>query len=237
MQAIDHIINSAAKTSTCRAARWAARSCSAGPTGRRPGRRPAQPGLCRLVQPRAGPQGHAALFGGRRQGPAEGRIRDQPGRLPRERDPLRPELRRAASSTTRLVPIGKAKADQARLVARAARSAGLRTRRRPSRGFAAVAEHLIPARDRRRRPGRNWRPDGRHCSTRRSTALWSRTGERILFRIAGRLLGSADPKLGEAAPSMHWLRSAARRARAVRAAAKVLERLCADIVSKAACGR
>ena len=34
-------------------------------------RRPAQPGLCRLVQPHPGPEGRAALYGGRRQGSAE----------------------------------------------------------------------------------------------------------------------------------------------------------------------
>ena len=40
MQAIDHIINSAAKTTTCRAGRCAARSCSAGRTARRRGSPP-----------------------------------------------------------------------------------------------------------------------------------------------------------------------------------------------------
>ncbi len=64
----------------------------------RPRRRPAQPGLHRLVFLRARPQGRGALLGGRRQGPAQERHpRPQPGRVPRERDPLRPELRRAGA--------------------------------------------------------------------------------------------------------------------------------------------
>jgi pyruvate dehydrogenase E1 component beta subunit len=44
MQAIDQIINSAAKTLYMSGGQMGARSCSAGPTARRPRRRPAQPG-------------------------------------------------------------------------------------------------------------------------------------------------------------------------------------------------
>ena len=63
---------------------------------RRPRRRPAQPGLCRLVWPDPRPQGRDALHGGGCEGPDEGRHpRSQPGRLPRERNPLRQELRGA----------------------------------------------------------------------------------------------------------------------------------------------
>ena len=59
-------------------------------------RRPAQPGLCRLVFGGAGPQGRPALFRRRCQGPAQGGDpRSQPGRLPRKRNPLRPHLRGA----------------------------------------------------------------------------------------------------------------------------------------------
>jgi pyruvate dehydrogenase E1 component beta subunit len=59
MQAIDHIINSAAKTLYMSGGRWAAPSCSAAPTAPRPRGRPAQPGLCKLVCPCAGPEGGA----------------------------------------------------------------------------------------------------------------------------------------------------------------------------------
>ena len=60
---------------------------------RGPRRRAAQPGLCGLVLERARPQGRRALYGVRRQGPAQERHpRSEPGDLPRERDPLRPVL-------------------------------------------------------------------------------------------------------------------------------------------------
>ena len=63
---------------------------------RRPRRRPALPVLRGMVQPCAGAEGGDALYGGRRQGPAQGGDpRPEPGDLPRERDPLRPFLRRA----------------------------------------------------------------------------------------------------------------------------------------------
>ena len=54
-------------------------------------RRPAQPGLFGLVLAHSRPHGDRALYGGRRQGPAQ--VRDplsQSGHLPGERDPLRP---------------------------------------------------------------------------------------------------------------------------------------------------
>ena len=55
--------------------------------------------LCQLVCALPGPEGGVAVVRGRRQGPAE--IRDprpQPGDLPRERDPLRPQLGSAGRS-------------------------------------------------------------------------------------------------------------------------------------------
>ena len=65
---------------------------------RRPRRRPAQPGLFGLVLADSGPQGDRAVFGRRRQGPAEGRDpRSQSGDLPRKRNPLRP-FRRGAEA-------------------------------------------------------------------------------------------------------------------------------------------
>ncbi len=66
------------------------------PRSERPGgarRRPAQPGLLGLVLAHPGPQGGRALYGRRRQGPAQvGDPRSQSGDLPRKRNPLRPEL-------------------------------------------------------------------------------------------------------------------------------------------------
>ena len=54
-------------------------------------RRAAQPGLFGLVLAHSGPEGGRALFGRRRQGPAQGRDpRSESGDLPGERDPLRP---------------------------------------------------------------------------------------------------------------------------------------------------
>ena len=65
---------------------------------RRPRRRPAQPGLLGLVFADPGPEGGRALYGRRRQGPAESRDpRSQPGDLPRKRNPLRP-VRRGAEA-------------------------------------------------------------------------------------------------------------------------------------------
>ncbi len=97
MQAIDAIVNSAAKT----------RYMSGGqitllrgvPRAQRrggPGGGPAQPGLLRLVRLGARAEGGRALRRCRRQGPAQGGDpRPQPGGLPRKRDALRPRVRRA----------------------------------------------------------------------------------------------------------------------------------------------
>ena len=102
MQAMDQLINSAAKT----------RYMSGGqvevadrlPRPERPGRprrRPAQPGLFLLVLARPRPEGGRAVDRRRRQGPAQGGDpRSQSGDLPRERNPLRRTPRRCRSSTT-----------------------------------------------------------------------------------------------------------------------------------------
>ena len=111
MQAIDQIINSAAKTLYMSGGQMGCPIVFRGPNGAaaRVGR-PAQPVLRELVRPRARPEGGGALERRRRQGPAQGRDpRSQPGDLPRERDPLRPAVRGAGGSTTSSLPIGKAK--------------------------------------------------------------------------------------------------------------------------------
>ena len=94
MQAIDHIINSAAKTLYMSGGQMGCADRLPRAERRRgAGRRPAHPGLRRLVLERARPQGRDALYGGRREGPAQERHpRPEPGDLPRERDPLRPDL-------------------------------------------------------------------------------------------------------------------------------------------------
>ena len=96
MQAIDQPSSTRPpRRSTCRAARWAARSCSAGPTARRPAsaRSTAKcyaswyahvPGLKVVAPYRLGRRDGAA---------AGGDPRPQPGDRAGERDPLRPELR------------------------------------------------------------------------------------------------------------------------------------------------
>jgi pyruvate dehydrogenase E1 component beta subunit len=97
MQAIDQIINSAAKTLYMSGGQMGAPMVFRGPNGAAARvARPAQPGLRGVVCPCPRPEGGAALFRGRRQGPSENRDpRPQPGDLPRKRDPLRQELRRA----------------------------------------------------------------------------------------------------------------------------------------------
>jgi pyruvate/2-oxoglutarate/acetoin dehydrogenase E1 component len=96
MQAIDQIINSAAKTLYMSGGQMGAPIVFRGPTARQPASAPSTARTMLLVQPHSGPEGGAALFGGRRQGPAQGRDpRSEPGDLPRKRDPLRPLLRRA----------------------------------------------------------------------------------------------------------------------------------------------
>ena len=91
MQAIDQIINSAAKTLYMSGGQMGCPDGVPRPQRRRrPRRRPAQPGLRGLVRADPRPEGGAALFGRRRQGPAEDRDpRSEPGDLPRKRDPLR----------------------------------------------------------------------------------------------------------------------------------------------------
>ena len=64
MQAIDHIINSAAKTLYMSGGQMGCPIVFPRRQRRRsPGRRPAQPGLCRLVRPGPWSQGRPALFG------------------------------------------------------------------------------------------------------------------------------------------------------------------------------
>ena len=103
MQAIDHIINSAAKTPLHgrRRARLPDRVPRAQRRGR-PRRRPAQPGIQLLVRPLPRAEGGRALQRRRRQGAAQGGDpRPEPGRVPRERGALRPELRRAEARRLR----------------------------------------------------------------------------------------------------------------------------------------
>ncbi len=96
MQAIDQIINSAAKTLYMSGGQMGCPIVFRGPNGAPPRCRPAQPGLFGLVLAHSRPQGRRALHGRRCQGPAQGRDpRPEPGHLPRERDPLRAELRGA----------------------------------------------------------------------------------------------------------------------------------------------
>ena len=92
MQAMDQIINSAAKTLYMSGGQMGCSIVFRGPERRgRPRRRPAQPGLLGLVLANSGPEGGRAVFGRRRQGLAEGRDpRSQSGDLPRKRNALRP---------------------------------------------------------------------------------------------------------------------------------------------------
>ena len=102
MQAMDQLINSAAKTllyvwrpdgQLDRVPRTERR--------RRARRRPAQPGLFVLVLAHPGTEGDRAVDRGRRQGPAEGGDpRSQSGRVPGKRNSLWPFRRRCPSSTT-----------------------------------------------------------------------------------------------------------------------------------------
>ena len=111
LQAIDHIINSAAKTLYMSGGQMGARSCSADPMARRPGWPPSTA--------RISPPGTAQIPGlkvvqpytrRRRQGPAQiGDPRSQPGDLSRERDSLRPAPSMCRRSTIGCVPIGKAR--------------------------------------------------------------------------------------------------------------------------------
>ena len=99
MQAIDQIINSAAKTLYMSGGQMGCPIVFRGPNGAaaRVGAQHSQDYAAWYAHV-PGPEGGRALHRRRRQGPAQGGDpRPEPGRLPRERDPLRPELRRAGA--------------------------------------------------------------------------------------------------------------------------------------------
>jgi pyruvate dehydrogenase E1 component beta subunit len=109
MQAIDQIINSAAKTLYMSGGQMGCSIVFRGPNGRP---RASPHSTARTIRPgtrKSGPQGRLAVFGGGRQGPAQGGDpRPEPGDLPRERNSLRspgdvPKL------DDYVVPIGKAR--------------------------------------------------------------------------------------------------------------------------------
>ena len=110
MQAIDQIVNSAAKTHYMSGGeRHGAHRLPRAERRRRARRRPAQPVLLGLVRARPGPESHRAVDAGRCQGLAQvGDPRSQPGRLPRERIAVRP-LGLVPSGDDFLIPIGKAR--------------------------------------------------------------------------------------------------------------------------------
>ena len=92
MQAIDHIINSAAKTRYMAGGELGCPIVFRGPNGAaaRVGRA-AQPGIQLLVRPLPGIEGGRTLQRRRCEGSAQGRDpRSEPGRVPRERGALRP---------------------------------------------------------------------------------------------------------------------------------------------------
>ena len=91
MQAIDHIVNSAAKTHYMSGGQLALSHRVPGPERGRGARGgAAQPGIFGLVCACAGPQGDRALDRRRRQGAAQGRHpRSEPGGVPGERNALR----------------------------------------------------------------------------------------------------------------------------------------------------
>ena len=114
MQAIDQIINSAAKTLYMSGGQMGCSIVFRGPNGAAAARRrPAQPGLFGLVLAHPGPEGDRALYRRRRQGTAESRDpRSQSGDLPRERNPLRPL--RSGAEARRLRAADRQGADRAR---------------------------------------------------------------------------------------------------------------------------
>ena len=99
MQAIDQIVNSAAKTRYMSGGQMNCPIVFRGPNGAA-ARVAAQHSQCYAswYRPCAGPQGGGTLLGGRRQGPAQGGDpRPEPGHRAGERDPLRLQLRGAGA--------------------------------------------------------------------------------------------------------------------------------------------
>jgi pyruvate dehydrogenase E1 component beta subunit len=110
MQAIDQIINSAAKTLYMSGGQMGCPIVFRGPNGAaaRVGAQHSQD-YAAWYMPDPRPEGGDALLRRRRQGPAEIRDpRSEPGDLPGKRDPLRPQLRGAGSEDF-TVPFGKAR--------------------------------------------------------------------------------------------------------------------------------
>ena len=124
MQAMDHLINSAAKTLYMSGGQMNCHDRVPRPERRRRARRrPAQPGLLFLVFARAGPEGDRAVERRRRQGPAQGRDpRSQSGDLPGKRNSLRPFL--AGAEARRLRAADRQGAHRARTAATSPSSPG-----------------------------------------------------------------------------------------------------------------
>jgi pyruvate dehydrogenase E1 component beta subunit len=111
MQAIDQIINSAAKTLYMSGGQMGCPIVFRGPNGAaaRVAAQHSQDYAAWYAHD-AGPEGGPALFRRRRQGAAEGRDpRSEPGGVPGKRDPLRPVLRRADRRSTTWVPCRSAR--------------------------------------------------------------------------------------------------------------------------------
>ena len=111
MQAIDQIINSAAKTLYMSGGQMGCPIVFRGPNGAAVARRrAAQPELRRLVRASAGPEGRRALLRRRREGPAQGRDpRSESGDLSRKRNRLRRAVSMCRRSDDFVLPIGKAR--------------------------------------------------------------------------------------------------------------------------------
>ena len=110
MQAIDHIINSAAKTLYMSGGQLGCPIVFRGPNGAaaRVGAQHSHD-YAAWYSNVPGPEGDRALHGRGRQGPAQGRDpRPEPGDLPRERDPLRPAFP-VPQLDDFVLPIGKAR--------------------------------------------------------------------------------------------------------------------------------
>ena len=111
MQAMDHLINSAAKTRYMSGGQVEVADRLPRPEWPgRPRRRPAQPGFLLLVRACPRPQGAGTVDRGRCQGSAQGGDpRSQSGDLPRERDPLRRTRSPVPKLDDYVLPIGKAR--------------------------------------------------------------------------------------------------------------------------------